>query len=89
MPDRAAEAPLCASHAMALLPLFAAGARLVGKTITDELACGMFGENPHDGTPDNPAAPERVPEIFPRQGRPARGRAAACHHWQAAAHLAS
>lgn len=60
-PDRAAEAPIATTHAMALLPLFAAGARLVGKTVTDELACGMFGENPHDGTPDNPAAPDRVP----------------------------
>ena len=60
-PDRAAEAPICTTHAMALLPLLAAGARLVGKTVTDELACGMFGENPHDGTPDNPAAPDRVP----------------------------
>lgn len=41
--------------------LLAAGASLVGKTITDEMACGMFGENIHDGTPLNPAAPDRVP----------------------------
>ena len=38
-----------------------AGARLIGKTHTDEIACGMFGMNPHFGTPINPQAPQRVP----------------------------
>jgi amidase len=37
------------------------GATLVGKTMTDDLACGMFGENPHFGTPLNPRYPDRVP----------------------------
>ena len=38
-----------------------AGAELVGKTITDELTRGIFGENVHYGTPVNPRAPGRVP----------------------------
>ncbi len=38
-----------------------AGATMVGKTITDELTRGIFGENAHDGTPVNPRAPGRVP----------------------------
>lgn len=41
--------------------LLDAGATLVGKTITDDLACGMFGENVHYGTPVNFHYPERVP----------------------------
>lgn len=60
-PDRLAEAPIAAATATALLPALAAGARLVGKTHTDELASGMFGENPHYGPPINPRAPGRVP----------------------------
>jgi amidase len=38
-----------------------AGATLVGKTLTDELAYSLTGENFHYGTPRNPRAPERVP----------------------------
>ena len=38
-----------------------AGASMVGKTITDELTRGIFGENMHYGTPVNPNAPGRVP----------------------------
>ncbi|GAB3224858.1 amidase [Glycomyces halotolerans] len=37
------------------------GASLVGKTITDELAWSLNGSNTHYGTPDNPAAPGRLP----------------------------
>jgi len=37
------------------------GAAMVGKTLTDELTRGIFGENVHYGTPTNPRAPERVP----------------------------
>ncbi len=44
-----------------LLQLLDNGASLVGKTMTDDLACGMFGENPHYGTPLNPRYPARVP----------------------------
>lgn len=41
--------------------LRAAGAKLVGKTHTDELAWSLNGENAHYGTPVNPAAPGRIP----------------------------
>ena len=41
--------------------LVEAGATMVGKTITDELTRGIFGENAHYGTPVNPLAPDRVP----------------------------
>jgi amidase len=34
---------------------------MVGKTITDEITRGIFGENAHYGTPVNPRAPGRVP----------------------------
>jgi amidase len=38
-----------------------AGADMVGKTHTDELSRGIFGENAHYGTPINPKAADRVP----------------------------
>lgn len=60
-PDHLAEAPVLRSTASALLSALAAGATLVGKTHTDELASGMFGENPHFGALINPRAPDRVP----------------------------
>jgi len=41
--------------------LLRAGAALVGKTITDELAFSLEGENEHHGTPINPRAPDRLP----------------------------
>jgi amidase len=41
--------------------LVEAGADMVGKTHTDELSRGIFGENAHYGTPTNPNAPGRVP----------------------------
>lgn len=41
--------------------LLAAGATLVGKTLTDELAYSIHGDNLHYGTPVNMAAPGRVP----------------------------
>ncbi len=41
--------------------LVEAGATMVGKTHTDELTRGIFGDNPHYGTPINPRAPGRVP----------------------------
>lgn len=41
--------------------LIDAGATLIGKTHTDELSRGIFGENAHYGTPVNPAAPDRIP----------------------------
>jgi amidase len=41
--------------------LLLAGAECIGKTITDELAFGIDGENFFYGTPLNPRAPDRVP----------------------------
>jgi len=41
--------------------LVAAGATLIGKTITDELAYSLNGQNFHYGTPRNGAAPDRIP----------------------------
>jgi amidase len=41
--------------------VLAAGARLIGKTQTDELAFSLNGENAHYGTPTNPNAPGRIP----------------------------
>ena len=41
--------------------LLDAGATVVGKTITDELACSLVGTNLHYGTPRNPITPDRVP----------------------------
>jgi amidase len=38
-----------------------AGARCAGKTVTDELAFSLAGENYFYGTPLNPRAPDRVP----------------------------
>jgi amidase len=41
--------------------LLDAGATLVGKTITDELAFSLEGVNAHYGTPINPSCPDRIP----------------------------
>jgi amidase len=40
--------------------LLDAGARFVGKTVTDELAFSMNGQNAHFGSPRNGAAPDRI-----------------------------
>jgi amidase len=47
--------------AWAVQVLVEAGATMVGKTLTDELTRGIFGENAHYGTPVNPRAADRVP----------------------------
>ena len=49
------------TNAWVVQRLVDAGAAMVGKTITDELTRGIFGENMHYGTPVNPRAPGRVP----------------------------
>ncbi|MFC0242177.1 amidase [Rhodopseudomonas telluris] len=41
--------------------LLGAGASVLGKTITDELAFSLEGVNAHYGTPLNPACPDRIP----------------------------
>jgi amidase len=47
-------------HAAAVQSLLDAGARFVGKTVTDELAFSMNGQNAHFGAPVNGAAPARI-----------------------------
>lgn len=46
--------------APAVQALLDAGARFVGKTVTDELAFSMNGNNAHFGAPVNGAAPQRI-----------------------------
>jgi amidase len=53
--------PPAAVHAVCVEQLLAAGAECVGKTVTDEVAFSLLGENHFYGTPLNPAAPDRVP----------------------------
>ena len=60
-PDWARQNPAPTRHAWAVQRLLDAGATLIGKTITDEVSLGILGENPFDGTPLNPMAPDRVP----------------------------
>jgi len=48
-------------HAPTVQALLDAGAELVGKTITDELAYSLNGQNFHYGTPTNVNAPGRIP----------------------------
>lgn len=60
-PDWARHNPVPTRHAWAVERLLDAGATLIGKTITDEVSLGIIGENPFDGTPLNPKAPDRVP----------------------------
>lgn len=50
-----------ARTAPAVQLLLDAGANLVGKTMTDELAWSLSGENAHYGTPVNVNAPGRIP----------------------------
>lgn len=50
-----------AATAPAVARLVEAGATLVGKTITDELAFSLNGQNFHYGTPQNVNAPGRIP----------------------------
>ena len=49
------------ANASAVQTLLDAGAYMVGKTITDELAFSLNGQNFHYGTPRNAVTPERVP----------------------------
>src|SRR5436309_7997242 len=53
--------PTATAHAVCVEQLLRAGARCVGKTICDELAFSLLGENYFYGTPLNPKAPDRVP----------------------------
>src|SRR5215212_7536838 len=60
-PSWLATPPPAIVSAVCVEQLLAAGAQCEGKTITDEFAFSLLGENHHYGTPLNPAAPARVP----------------------------
>ena len=53
--------PAAEQTASSVQRLLDAGARMVGKTHTDELAYSLNGENRHYGTPTNAKAPGRIP----------------------------
>ncbi|XP_068659997.1 amidase 1 [Aristolochia californica] len=60
-PDWARTHSSAISTSPVVLALLGAGATCVGKTIMDELAYSINGENEHYGTPINPCAPDRIP----------------------------
>ncbi|GMG99708.1 hypothetical protein Nepgr_001548 [Nepenthes gracilis] len=60
-PDWARTHTTAKSTAPAVLAILRAGATCVGKTVMDEMAFSINGENIHYGTPRNPCAPDRVP----------------------------
>ena len=61
-PDWLASHPQPADHtAPSVEALLEAGATLIGKTLSDELAYSLEGINKHYGTPINPQAPDRIP----------------------------
>ncbi|MEM7226319.1 MAG: amidase [Pseudomonadota bacterium] len=60
-PDWARTHAAASTNAWAVEAWLQAGAALVGKAITDELAYSLNGENFHYGTPTNANAPGRIP----------------------------
>jgi amidase len=60
-PDWAAAQAPAPRTAEAVARLLAAGADVVGKTVTDEISLGLLGRNRHHGTPLNPLDPGRLP----------------------------
>ena len=60
-PDWLRSHPPASVTARAVRALLGAGADMVGKTHTDELAYSLAGQNVHYGTPVNPRAPDRIP----------------------------
>ena len=60
-PDWERTHPPATRTAPVIRTLLDAGATLVGKTHTDELAYSVNGENAHFGTPVNPRAANRIP----------------------------
>ncbi|MBJ3777788.1 amidase [Acuticoccus mangrovi] len=60
-PDWARTHPAATAHCPVVATLLAAGATLMGKTHTDELAYSLMGANAHYGTPTNSADPRRMP----------------------------
>jgi len=59
-PDRARAEPAATADAAVVSQCLTAGARLIGRTVMDELAYSLSGRNPHYGTPTNPNAPGRL-----------------------------
>ena len=59
-PDWLRTHPPATETAAAVQQLLDAGADMVGRTLTDELAYSLSGENIHYGTPVNTACPDRV-----------------------------
>ncbi|WP_394182881.1 amidase [Marinomonas posidonica] len=53
--------PIPTKTASSVTALLDAGAIFCGKTITDELAYSLNGQNIHYGTPSNPVTPNRLP----------------------------
>ncbi|MCV2401938.1 amidase [Marinomonas sp. C2222] len=53
--------PIPTQTASSVTALLNDGAEFCGKTITDELAYSLNGQNIHYGTPENPITPERLP----------------------------
>jgi amidase len=60
-PDWLRDQAPASTSAPVVRDLLAAGATLVGKTITDELAFSLEGANAYYGTPVNPSCPDRIP----------------------------
>ena len=60
-PDWAKTHPPAAVNAVCVDQILAAGATCIGKTICDEFAFSLDGENFFYGTPLNPRIPDRVP----------------------------
>jgi amidase len=60
-PDWRATHDPATRHAPVVSQLLKAGADVIGKTLTDELAYSLNGENFHYGTPLNPVSPDRIP----------------------------
>ncbi|EEF31906.1 translocon at the outer membrane of chloroplasts 64 [Ricinus communis] len=60
-PDWARTHEAASQTSLVVSALVEGGATCIGKTVVDELAYSINGENEHYGTPTNPAVPARVP----------------------------
>lgn len=60
-PDWLATQQLPVTTSPVIVKLIEAGAELIAKTQTDELACSFYGHNMHYGIPTNPMAPDCLP----------------------------
>lgn len=52
--------PVAEHDSVAVTRILAAGATIIGKTVTDEMAWSLLGDNHHYGAPLNPRAPDRL-----------------------------